>query len=286
MIDAHTHCQGPEHIGRVLGGDMLPAYERELAAGRRRPLDWGFTPQDYDAAMAAGGVSTAIVFGVRATEAGIVTPNEHVSWFCENTETATIPFMALDPSQPDAFDHLEDGLRRGFRGIKLYPVTSIFDPRDVGLDAFYRKAVDAGLVIMWHMGATPVRSGRLEFSQPLVVDEVARRHPDLTQVIAHMAHPWQRETVITVRKNPRVFADVSGVWARPFDGFAALVRAQEWDVVHKLVFGSDFPHYTPAEGVAGLRSLSDMRPTGFPHIDDDTIAHLIEGDHLDTLGLG
>jgi hypothetical protein len=135
------------------------------------------------------------------------------------------------------------------------------------------------------MGATPVPSASLAVSQPLVVDEVARRHPDLRQVIAHLAHPWQRETIITVRKNPMVYADVSAVWARPFDGFAALVRAQEWDVVPKLLFGSDFPHWTPVQAVEGLRGLAGMRPSGLPHIHDDTVAHLVESDHLATLGL-
>ncbi|MPZ95056.1 MAG: amidohydrolase family protein [Propionibacteriales bacterium] len=135
------------------------------------------------------------------------------------------------------------------------------------------------------MGATPSPVGDLSVSQPLVVDEVARRHPELTQIIAHLGHPWQRETVVTLRKNRRVFSDVSASWARPFDGYRALVRAQEWGVVDKLLFGSDFPIWTPAEAVAGLRALADIKPAGLPSIEPDTIEWLLDGDPRPVLGL-
>jgi predicted TIM-barrel fold metal-dependent hydrolase len=235
--------------------------------------------------MAEGGVSLAFVFGLRATRAGVFTPNEYVERFCKETQTPTVGFMALDLSDDDVLDQLADGLARGLRGVKLYPVLAHFDPRDEQHDVFYRAADDAGVILLWHMGTTPSPEGRLEVSNPLVVDEVARRHPELTQIIAHLGHPWQRETIVTLRKNRRVFGDVSANWARPFDGYAALVRAQEWGVVDKLLFGSDFPMWTPAEAVAGLRELYAMRPMGMPAIRQETIDWLIDGDPRSALGL-
>jgi hypothetical protein len=156
-----------------------------------------FGPADYDRAMA--GVTAACVFGIRATAAGVLTPNEHTERFCAETDTATIGFMALDPTDPDALDQLADGVARGLRGIKLYPILALFDPRDTHHDPFYRAAAEAGLVVLWHMGATPSPAGDLSVSNPLVVDEVARRHPDLVQIIAHLGHPWQRETIVRRR---------------------------------------------------------------------------------------
>ena len=193
--------------------------------------------------------------------------------------------MSLDPTDDDVLDQLADGVARGLRGIKLYPVLALFDPRDERFDPFYRAATENGLVLLWHMGATPSPAGSLIVSQPLVIDEVARRHPDLVQVMAHMGHPWQREAMVVCRKNRKVFTDVSASWARPFDGYHALVRAQEWAVVDKLLFGSDFPIWTPAQAVAGLREIAAMRPPGLPHVQQSTLDWLLDGDPREVLGL-
>ncbi len=276
MIDVHTHCHLAEHWGCEWHRNWQPVYGHEYADR---------SPAEYDAAMAAGGVELAFVFGMRATRAGVITPNEYVESFCAQTETDTIGFMALDLSDADVHEQLADGIARGLRGVKLYPILAHFDPRDEAHDPFFRAATEAGLIVLWHMGTTPSPEGRLEVSNPLVVDDVARRHPDLRQIIAHLGHPWQRETVVVLRKNRNVFGDVSASWARPLDGFMAMVRAQEWDVVPKLLFGSDFPMWTPADAVTGLRELADMRPSGLPAIRPETIDWLIDGDPRAALGL-
>ncbi|HTF12391.1 MAG TPA: amidohydrolase family protein, partial [Asanoa sp.] len=211
--------------------------------------------------------------------------NEYVEQFCASTSTNTIGFMALDLSDADVLDQLADGIARGLRGIKLYPVLAHFDPRDPVHDPFFRAATEAGLIVLWHMGTTPSPEGRLELTNPLLVDDVARRHPDLVQIIAHLGHPWQRETIVVLRKSRNVFGDVSASWARPLDGFMALVRAQEWGVTQKLLFGSDYPMWTPAEAVNGLRSLAAMRTEGLPAIKPETIEWLLDGDPRAALGL-
>src|SRR5690606_18879118 len=108
------------------------------------------------------------------------------------------------------------------------------DPR---FAAVLDRADRAGLVLLWHVGGTASRIGRLAQSHPFMIDEIAVRHPELTQVMAHLGSPWQRDAVAVLRKNPRVFADVSGLWARPVDGSWALHLATEFGVAGKLLFG-------------------------------------------------
>jgi predicted TIM-barrel fold metal-dependent hydrolase len=235
--------------------------------------------------MAEAGVELAFVFGMKATKAGVGMSNEYTAGFCAATSTPTLGFMSLDLSDPDVMDQLRDGLARGLRGIKLYPVLAHFDPRDPAHDPVYRAAADNGLVVLWHMGATPSAAGDLALSDPLLVDHVAVRHPDLTQIIAHLGHPWQRETMLVLRKNTRVFSDVSASWARPFDGFHALVRAQEWGVVDKLLFGSDYPMWTPQEAVEGLRAVGELRAGNLPYVRAETLDQVLEHDPRGALGL-
>ncbi len=276
MIDVHTHCQRHEHWGPEWDDNWKPVYGH----------DWvDVEPEVYDAAMAEAGVELAFVFGMKATKAGVGMSNEYTAGFCAATSTPTLGFMSLDLSDPDVMDQLRDGLARGLRGIKLYPVLAHFDPRDPAHDPVYRAAADNGLVVLWHMGATPSAAGDLALSDPLLVDHVAVRHPDLTQIIAHLGHPWQRETMLVLRKNTRVFSDVSASWARPFDGFHALVRAQEWGVVDKLLFGSDYPMWTPLEAAEGLRAVGELRAGNLPYVQQETLDRLLEHDPRKALGL-
>src|SRR5690606_11845821 len=111
VIDIHSHCHQSSHLGI--------AWERDMARAYKPDFERDFTPQRYDEVMREGGASAACVFGVRATAVGIDTPLDYVEWFHNNTETNTIPFMALDLNDADVMTQLEEGIRRRFRGVKL-----------------------------------------------------------------------------------------------------------------------------------------------------------------------
>lgn len=277
IVDVHSHCHQPEHWGNEHKEHWAPAY-----GGTPYPV---VTPEDFDRVMREGGIDVAITFGLAASQAGVRTPNSFVADFVSKLDTPTIPFASVDPLDADWRDQLEEAISLGFQGVKLYPVLALFDPLSEDFDAFYRMLTANGMVVLWHMGATPSPIGRLSVTQPLVVDEVARRHPDLVQIMAHMGHPWQRDTNVVLRKNPNVYADVSGVPSRPMDAFFALVGAQEWNTVGKLLFGSDYPLWTPAEALQNFRNIGEFRAGNLPHVTEDTIASVIEQDALRLLGL-
>jgi len=119
-----------------------------------------------------------------------------------------------------------------------------------------------------------------------VTDEVALRFPELRIVMAHMGHPWGRETVVTIRKHPHVYADVSSIYLRPWVCYESLLAAVEWGTTHKLLLGSDFPIATTAEAIAGLRRVNDIvEGTAMPRIPDEAIEGIIHADALGALGL-
>jgi predicted TIM-barrel fold metal-dependent hydrolase len=276
IVDVHSHNLQPEHWGDEHKNNWEPAY------GEPYPR---VTPAQYDAAMREAGVDVAIVFGLAASRAGVHTPNAFVADYCAQLTTPTIAFTAMDPLDADWRDQLDEATELGFKGIKLYPVLSLFDPLGDEFADFYRVAEERHMVLLWHMGATPSPQGRLSLSQPLVIEEVARRHPDLKQIMAHMGHPWQRDANVVLRKHANVYADVSASWARPMDGFLALVNAQEWGVVDKLLFGSDFPLWTPSTAIAGLRNLTTLRAGTLPHVLEETVEAIIHRDSLALLEL-
>lgn len=276
-VDVHTHFLRPQHWGDEFEKNWAPVY------GYPWP---DITPEGFDEAMA--GVDVAIVFGLTAGHAGVFTPDEAVIEFCKATRTKTVGFTAADASAPDAIDRLERSHALGLRGIKLYPVLSRYGAAE-GLTAeverFLERALELKMVVLWHMGASPSPTARLRDSLPLFVDDVACRLPDLKQVIAHMGHPWQRDAIAVARKNRNVYMDVSAQWSRTMEGYLALVHAQEWGVVDRLLFGSDFPLWTPAEAIEALQKLVGIEAGGLPRVEQSTIDRLLSIDALAELGL-
>ena len=118
------------------------------------------------------------------------------------------------------------------------------------------------------------------------MDEIAIRFPELRIVMAHIGHPWQADTVTVIRKHPHVYADVSANFYRPWSFYSAMRIATEWNVLPKLLLGSDYPIATPGETIAGLRALNDIpRRSGLPGIPEDAIEAIITRDSLALLGL-
>ena len=67
-----------------------------------------------------------------------------------------------------------------------------------------------------------------------------------------MAHPWHEDCITVIRKHPNVYADVSGQFYRPWQMYNGMRLAFEWDVMHKLLFASDWPLTTPQETIDHL----------------------------------
>lgn len=238
--------------------------------------------EDFDEAMQE--VDIAVVFGITANAVGVYTSNEQTAIFCEKTKTKTIGLMALDPTDTKILSQVRNGISLGLKGIKLYPVLALFDPGDSAHQEFFEMVQEEELALIWHMGATPSPLGNLAFTNPLIVDKVAQTFPKIKQIIAHMGHPWQRECFLVLRKNKNVYADVSGSWSRPTEGFNALVRAQEWGVVDKLLFGSDFPLWTPLQAKEGLKKLQEYKVGNLPGIEKSTVEKILNQNVIEKFG--
>lgn len=276
IVDVHTHCLQPEHVS-------WEARQADERAGY--PPMQSLSPQRYLEALEP--VDRAIVFGVRALRTGLSTPNEYTARWVAHDPTKLVGFMGIDPCEEGYIAEVDRCVSElGLRGIKLYPALAGFDPSDRTIWPLYEKAQQMGLPILLHMGAHPDPRARLEYSQPLLIDRVAQAFPALKFVIAHMGHPWQRECAVVVRKHPNVYTDISGVWVRPWQGWQALVTMVEWEVQGKLLFGSDFPLWTPHEALTELRGLNDqLEGTKLPRVAEEVLEAVIHRDSLGLLGL-
>lgn len=278
IVDVHTHCIQPEHTAE----SSRLAMERAGYPPMQRLLF-----EDFKREMEA--VDRAIVFGVRAVASGNISPDEYTAEWVSNDPEKLIGFAAVDPTEDDYLERMERAATDlGLRGFKIYPMLARFNPADPTVFPMYAMAERLGLPILSRTGAHPGPRAILKYSQPLLFDEVAQAFPDLKIVMAHMSHPWQRDCAVVLRKHPNVYADVSEAgWVRSWQAWQALTLMVEWGVADKLLFGSDFPFWTPSEGFAKLRRLNDqVEGTGFPRIPDDVVEGIINRDALGLLGIG
>ncbi len=132
--------------------------------------------------------------------------------------------------------------------LKLYPGYEPFMPSDERLKPVYDLAAETGVPVMIHCGDTYTPKGKLKFSHPLNVDEVAVDHPDVNFVICHIGNPWIRDTMEVVYKNANVYTDISGLVLGNFsDRFEKFMQKQiqemlTWGVEpDKCLYGTDWP---------------------------------------------
>ena len=293
IVDVHTHTpQFREAVpaDRIVMNDVWRP-DRNVQA----TVSW----QDYMDNMQA--VDRAIVFGIawNPDGSGSGLSSDDVSDSTEgnlNDDTAAlarahpeklIGFMALHPYAPNAIDELERcRTDLGLRGIKLGANYQNYDPLDDRALKIYQRAEALDLPIMFHTGTSPVRMAPIRYSHPLVMDQIAMRYPDLRMVLAHMGHPWQVDACVVIRKHPNLYADISGMFYRPLSFYEALRKASEWNVLPKLLFGTDYPITNAEENIEALRNVNHIREgTNFPPVPMDEIEALIHRNSLDLLGL-
>jgi predicted TIM-barrel fold metal-dependent hydrolase len=212
--------------------------------------------------------------------------NDATAEFVADAPDRRIGFMSVNPLHDDVFEEVERCRSLGLAGIKLGPNYQNFDPLCPQARELYSYCQRAGLPILFHQGTSPIREAPLRYTHPLVMDDLALEFPELRVVMAHLGHPFVRETVAVVRKHPHVYADVSSIYLRPWLCWEALTFATEWDVPHKLLFGSDYPIATSGEAMTGLRSVNDIvEGTKLPRVPEEHIEQIIHADALGALGL-
>lgn len=279
IIDVHSHAWAyPEHFG----DDFRAQAER---AWKGAGVDLTVRYEDYRAA--AKDETRTVVFGGKARLSGLWVDDGYVADYVAQHPDALIGFLSVDPTQEGWEDELREGHQTlGLRGIKLLPMYAGFVPCDPLLDPLWAYAQKHHLPVLLHTGTTFIAQAPLYCTLPRHIDEVAIRFPDVKIVMAHLSHPYEGECVVTIRKHPNVYADVSAIYYRRFQLYQSLMLVQEYGVWDKLLFGTDYPFATVNGSVTGLRTLNDMlEGTALPRLNADEIEGVIYRDALNILGL-
>ncbi|MDY6913350.1 MAG: amidohydrolase family protein [Planctomycetota bacterium] len=277
IVDCHTRVwANTEQLG-----NGAPTYLRRQ--GRRKGVSAG-TDEHLAAAEC---VDKSLVMGFRSVSLGADVPNDFLADYVSSHGDKMVGIAAVDPTEPDAVDEAAKLLDGGvFQGLTISPSSQNFHPSDSRAVRLYEWAERRDVPLFIHQGTHFPMQGRMEYARPMLLDEVAREYPKLTMVISCLGHPWVAEGISLVGKHPRVFADVAGLLRRPWQAYNAMVLAHQFNVIDKLLFGSDFPYATAAQAIETVYRLHEVtQGTNLPGVPRELLRSVVERDAMNVLGI-
>ena len=278
VVDVHAHL----HIGHE---SAAPGFGEAVDRVYRGTVSLETSLEHYLEGCPSD--SSAVLFGGKAALSGLWVEDDLIAAAVSMAPDRLRGFMSVDPTQPGWEAELRRGHQElGLQGVKLMPMYAGFDPGALELEPLWDYLEVNGLVALLHTGTTFIPQAPLEYARPGLADPVAIRHPELRMILAHLGHPYEPECIAVIRKHPNVYADISALHYRPWALYQALVKAQEYLVWDKLLFGSDYPFASVEETVDGLRALNrQVEGTALPRLDEEQLERLIHRPSLELLGL-
>ena len=125
-------------------------------------------------------------------------------------------------------------------GAKLHPMVEAFRPDHPFFDKFFRQVEELSLPVLIHTGD--------EFSAPGLALKVAKKHPDMVMILAHL-----REGCVGAMKDSRnIYVETSGTLPEFIE---MATRVDE----NRVLFGSDIPYFrVPTQtAIVEAASISD-----------------------------
>jgi len=277
IVDVHTHIVLKEHLSKT----------HENSEVRGVPIaEFISKPEDHfrDTKRA----DKVFILGFQAPFSGINIPNDFIADYVKRDPSRFIGFMSVDPNNENCLTEMERcKTELDLKGLKLLPMYQDFHPIDHKIAyPVYKKAQELSLPILFHMGTTYTRESKLKYTLPILIEDIAHDFPQLKIIIAHLGHPWEKDTIVLIRKQPNVFADISALYYRPWQCYNSLRLATEYGVFDKLLFGTDYPATTIESTIKGLFAICVLaRKANLPPIKEEDIELLINRDTLKLLDL-
>ncbi len=253
VIDSHIHVQPWK---------MIKPEARRLMEGKRPDLDdihrMMYDPAEFLRYLDRERIERVVTINYVSPDIMGFTHevNAYAADFARRSEGRVIPFGSIHPTTSrDPEREMDELIALGLRGIKLHPSHQPCYPNDYrrgnrALEVMYRKAEEAGLVLMIHTGTSIFPGARNVYADPIHCDDIGVDFPKLRVILAHGGRPlWMESAIFLVRRFPNYWMDVSSI---PPQSLLKYFPRLE-DLADKTLWGTDWP----APGVPGMRENAD-----------------------------
>lgn len=262
IIDAHTH---------IYPDTIAAAVVRKLSGstGLYPPTDG--TAAGLRAQMHRAGVDRSIVLPVATNPAKVGHLNDFAIRL--NGSDGLYSFGAVHPDCPDWKPELRRVKQAGLRGIKVHPIYQGVDFDDIRFLRIFAEAASLGLIVVTHAGYDIGFPGA-DRSAPRRIRSALRQVGAFPLILAHMGG-WMDWADAAALADTGVLLDTAfslGDYAYRSDGRDPAIAAAFGETGHfldaqqalrlirlfgadRILFGSDSPWQSPADGIAFLRAL-------------------------------
>lgn len=166
-----------------------------------------------------------------------------------------VGFAGVDAGNPEA---AAEATRRavrdlGLRGVCFDPFLLQAAPNDERFDVIYRTCSDLGVPAVVTLGGLPGIPTPLRNSNPLAIDIVAKRFPDLVLIASHGGWPFPLEMIAVAWRCENVYFENSFYHFAP--GAGVLVEAANTMIGHKMLYASAYPFAPLGKTLRKFRNL-------------------------------
>ncbi len=215
--------------------------------------------------------------------------NKKLAEYVNKHKTKMVGFAVIEPMENKAnannLKSIKDKL--GLKGVVLYCSACGMHPAHSRAMRFYESAQELGLPVFFHNSGADIKTDAImDYTQPYLLDEVAREFPALKIIIANMGIPFIEQTLSMVGKHKNVYADLTIKPRNVWQTYNTVVAAYEHGVMDKLLFGSGFPSGNAGQCIETLLGFNMLlADTNLPTVPRGSIRNVIERNTLESLGI-
>jgi uncharacterized protein len=206
--------------------------------------------------MDAAGIDVGVVTGRVAPAPYNGVDNDDIAELVEKWPDRFIGFGAVDPEAADLAAEVDKLADRGFRGVGVdsgWVVPPMYDD-DERLFPLYERCAERGLICT--ITASIFVGPDLSYSDPIHIQHVAQRFPELKIVVAHGSWPWTTNACAVAFQNsnvylmPDIYMNIANT-----PGADEYVRSANYFLSHRLIHASSYPVRPLDDALNGLRAL-------------------------------
>jgi predicted TIM-barrel fold metal-dependent hydrolase len=240
LIDAHLHAARLPTL-KDSWKDWAARFGREVPMAELYDAEGTLQPERFDAYLERQGVDIALLLAEYSPKATGIQPIEDLLPIRDYNPKRFRLIANLNPHYHfPLVEELERQLGLGAVALKLHPVHGGFAANDRMLYSTYAYCEQHAVSVVFHCGTSVFPGSTNSYSDPILIEDVARDFPDLTIVLAHGGRGWWYDAAAFMAlMRPNVWIEISGL---PPKKLPEYYRNYDFErVARKMIFGTDWP---------------------------------------------